>query len=115
MGMLFGVWFLREAAESRPEDGEGGTTALDLVVRTRETGATTQQIVDALWVSCRLHLPVHAELTQVEIPSEGSATFLLTPALGRTEERKFVGCLEDAVIDRVNAEVTRFETTDEGS
>jgi hypothetical protein len=81
-------------------------------VSTRETGASAGQIADALWVSCRLHLPADAELTAMEVTGERSATLHLTPALGRTQERKFVGCLEDAVIDRVNADVIHFEASD---
>jgi hypothetical protein len=108
--LLVGVWFLREAAESRPETGEQGTSALDLVVSTRETGATTDQIVSALWVSCRLRLPSDAELVSLEVTGVRRAHLVITPALGRTHHRQFVGCLEDAIIDRVSAEVTRFET-----
>jgi hypothetical protein len=109
--MVAGVAFLHEVAESRPQATTGGTTALDLVVSTRETGATTAQIADALWVSCRLRLPANAELIELEITGAHTASLHFTPALGRTAEQKFVGCLEDAVIDRVSADVTRFETT----
>jgi uncharacterized membrane protein len=111
--LLLGVWFLREAAESRPESGESGTTTLELTVATRESGDTTEQITDALWVACRLRLPSDAELLALDVTSNRTAKLAITPALGRTERRKFVGCLEDAVIDRVSAEVTRFETQPE--
>ncbi len=106
---VVGVWFLREHTESRPDGGQGGTTELDLRVLTRETGASVAQLVDALWVSCRLRLPSTARLESLEVTGPETATVVLSPALGRTDRRQFVGCVEDITIDRVNAWVTRYE------
>lgn len=108
-GCAAGVWFLREQTESRPDGGRGGTTELDLRVLTRETGASVPQLVDALWVSCRLRLPATARLESLEVTGPETASVVLSPALGRTDHRQFVGCVEDITIDRVNAWVTRYE------
>jgi hypothetical protein len=108
--LLVGIWFLREAAESRPEPGSGGSTALVIEVSTRETGSTTQQIVDALWIACRLRLPGDAELVSSRVLEKGEAQLVVTPALGRTDRRRFVGCLEDAVLDRVQAKVVSWRS-----
>jgi hypothetical protein len=108
--LLSGVWFLREAAESRPDAGRSGTTTLQLEVRTRETGSTTAQIVDALWIACRLRLPADAVLVASDVVAPGEAELVVSPALGRTDHRQFVGCLQDAVLDRVRADVTGWET-----
>jgi hypothetical protein len=109
--LLVGVGFLREAAESRPDAGEGGSTTLLLEVSTRETGSTTQQIVDALWIACRLRLPPDAELLSARVVGPGEAELVVAPSLGRTDHRKFVGCLEDAVLDRVVADVTAWQSS----
>jgi hypothetical protein len=111
VGMLMvGVWFLREAAESRPGGGGPGTTTVELEISTRETGATMDQLVDALWVACRLRLPVDARLVSAEVATSGRAVLEVAPSLGETDERQFTGCLGDAVLDRVDADITRVET-----
>jgi hypothetical protein len=110
-GLLVGIWFLREAAESRPGGGGAGTTTVELEISTRESGATTEQLVDALWVACRLRLPRDAEMVAAEVPAPGRAVLAVSPALGETDRRQFTGCLGDTVLDRVDADITRVETT----
>lgn len=109
--LMMGIWFLREAAESRPGGGGSGTTAIELEIETRETGATTQQLVDALWVACRLRLPVDARLVSAAVRSPGQAEMVVAPGLGETDRRQFAGCLGDTILDRVDADVTGMQTT----
>jgi hypothetical protein len=109
--LLIGIGFLREAAESRPGGGGTGTTTVELEISTREVGARTEQLVDALWVACRLRLPRDAELVSAVVPAPGQAVMAVSPALGETDRRQFTGCLGDTVLDRVDADITRVETT----
>lgn len=109
--LLFGIWFLREAAESRPGGGGAGTTTIEMEISTRESGATTDQLVDALWVACRLRLPRDAELVSSDVVAPGRAVLAVSPALGETDRRQFTGCLGDTVLDRVDADIIRAETT----
>lgn len=110
IGMMLGIWFLREATEARPGGGEPGTTTVELDIATRESGATTEQLVDAFWVACRLRLPRDAELVSAEVVVPGHAVMTLTPVLGDTDQRQFAGCVGDGILDRVDADVIRVET-----
>jgi uncharacterized membrane protein len=109
VGLAVGILFLRAATQARPGGGETGTTVAELEISTRETGATMEQLVDALWVACRLRLPSDADLVSSTVDSGGNATLVVTPALGETDQRQFAGCLGDTVLDRVDADVTRVE------
>lgn len=110
IAMMLGIWFLREATESRPGGGDPGTTTIELGIATRESGATTEQLVDAFWVACRLRLPRDAELVSAEVVVPGRAVLTLTPLLGDTDQRQFAGCVGDGILDRVDADVIRVET-----
>lgn len=104
-----GLWVLRDATQARPGGEGAGTTYVELEISTRETGATMAQLVDALWVACRLRLPADAALVSSEVDARGAAVLVVTPSLGPTDQRQFAGCLGDTVLDRVDADVTRVE------
>jgi len=108
-GLLVGLLFLRAATQARPGGGQAGTTHVELHISTRESGATMEQLVDALWVACRLRLPSDADLVSSEVDAGGRATLVVTPALGETDQRQFAGCLGDTVLDRVDADVKTVE------
>ncbi|MFA9563322.1 MAG: hypothetical protein ACERLM_01240, partial [Acidimicrobiales bacterium] len=54
-------------------------------------------------------LPDETQLIESAETPGALGRLVIAPALGRTSQRRFVGCLEDATIDRVHAEVVSTE------
>lgn len=96
---------LADATQARPDpDLEGFASVLELEVSAAD-GVAGRADADALVVACRPRLPAGAEVTRTEAIGEGRVQLTIEPALGRTGMRRYQGCLEDATIDLVEAEV----------
>ena len=101
-----GVFGLREATQNRPDPvREGTATELTIEVRTRD-GYPAVLGAQGLWGMCqqtvsdaRLRQPL-AEL------GGGRFTLVVEPALGSNATRRLRGCLEDATVPRVWADLT---------
>ena len=99
---LFG---LREATQNRPDPvREGTATELTLQVRTRG-GYPAVLGAHGLWGLCQQTVSqarLRAPVTEV---GEGRFTFVVEPALGTHAGRRLRGCLEDATVPRVSADL----------
>lgn len=101
-----GLFGLREATQNRPDPvREGTATELTLQVRTRD-GYPAVLGAQGLWGMCqqtvsdnRLRQPL-AEL------GGGRFSLVVEPALGSNATRRLRGCLEDATVPRVWANLT---------
>jgi hypothetical protein len=81
-----------------------GSTSVTLEISRRNTTRSITGTAEALFIACRHtvgHSHVMSDLTIVN----GNAKFLVAPAIGEHATRRFVGCLEDALFDRVSANV----------
>ena len=97
---------LREFTQARLEPASADeVTAIEISVSQRQSNQPVLSIADALWVSCRLRVPSSVGLVEIGATGSNSAELVLHPALGETDRRQFVGCMQDATIDRVNARV----------
>ena len=96
---------LREATMTRhtPMDP---STEMELVLQasTNVPGADVDEMVEALFVSCQLQVSTNPTGPPTPL---GGDTYLLgmRPALDESDQRQLVGCLEDAVLDRLQASV----------
>ena len=105
-----GIAALRDATMSTTEPvDEDAVLVLTLDVDTREAFGAVDDLVEALYVSCRVRLPDDTRLVEaIETPG-ALGRLVVAPAVGRTSGRRFIGCLEDATIDRVTAQVVSKE------
>ncbi len=105
------VSVLWDVAVNRPDPTlVGQVSSLELAVSQKSFGArSVDDVTEALWIFCRGTLPANTRLVAIEALRGDRVRVTLAPAIGRNSERRFVGCLEDATLDLVQADVTRFE------
>ncbi len=105
---------LADATQNRPDVERAGTTVVDLEISTKGGGAPTMsEAAEALWAACRALLPAHitrVSLTPVLPTRPDRQRLRLDGVVGQNARRRFVGCLEDATIDRSQARVIDFST-----
>lgn len=106
-----GVDALRDATMTMPEEPETDSALeITLDVDTREAfGGSTSDLVLALYVACRVRLPDETRAVEIADSAEGVGRLVVAPAIGPTSQRRLIGCLEDATLDRVSAEVVSVE------
>ncbi len=108
--VAIGIAALRDATMSTPDPADpDAVMVLTLDVDTREAFGSVDDLAEALYVACRVRLPDDTQLIESAEAPGALGRLVVAPALGRTSERRFVGCLEDATIDRVNADVVSTE------
>ena len=106
-----GLDVLADATQNRPDMALPDMhTTVALEVSTKSAGRASEQLIEALWVTCRGTLSSRAELTSLTSLGGNRAALEIRPALGTHAVRRFRGCLEDATMDRVQARVLRLET-----
>jgi hypothetical protein len=102
-----GIDVLADATQSRPSpDATAGGTVVTLEVEQRRLGHPPDELAEALWVACRNVAPARARLDSVRSRGDGVVDLEIEPALGELRRRRLFGCLEDATLDRVRADVT---------
>ena len=103
---VIGIDFLRDETMSTPDPPDpDAVMVLTLDIDTREAFGSVDDLGEALYVACRVRLPDDTQLIESTETPGGLGRLVVAPALGTTSKRRFVGCLEDATIDRVNANV----------
>ena len=90
-----------------PPGRPGTSTAYVLWVEFRGVSGDPLGVSETLTSSCRALLD---ERTEIEIAEEGGAVVMrVGPSPGYNDERRFLGCLNDAALDRVRVEAERLE------
>ncbi len=102
---VLGVGALADATQSRPETrpAPGSTTRISFAVEARRypSGSDAGQ---ALWIACQGTLSSRTlALTQT---AGGAYQAVVQPSLGQLAQRRLIGCLEDATVDRLRGHVT---------
>ncbi len=104
-GILAGTQLLL----SRPEPPDPRrAVAVDMVVMRRNLEQPDLEVGMALWSTCRVRVPQAVQLASLEPtdPSDPARLRLtMSPAPGESDTKEFVGCVQDAVIERVRADV----------
>jgi hypothetical protein len=91
-----------------PADAER-TMHVDLLVIRRDLDRTDADVARALWAVCRVRVHEHVKLVSlapVAGAEPGTFRMTLSPAPGTSDAREFLGCLQDAVIERARTDVT---------
>lgn len=113
-GAVVAVDALRDLTESRSQpEAEGVATLIELRVEERRTERPATQTAEALWVACRSTVHDHVELTGVQSTSGSIVELTLAPPLDELESLRLRGCLGDATLDLVRAQVVGFHTVDD--
>ena len=86
-----------------------GTTHLDLQVVYGRPAAVVDT-AEAFWAVCRAALPSGIDVVDITATGSDRVRMSLSPALGRHGSRRFLGCVEDVTLDRVQASVVGVET-----
>jgi len=103
-GILIGFQLLL----SKPEPPDPGRTVIvDMLVMRRNLEQRDLDVGLALWSVCRVRMPQEVGLDSLAPDASDPARLRLTmsPAPGESDAKEFVGCLQDALIERVRAYV----------
>jgi hypothetical protein len=104
-----GILAMAQWLLSVPEEPDPGrAVTVDLVVMRRNLEQPDRDVGLALWTACRVRVPESVHLQSLEpIDDSDPARLRLTmsPGPGESDTTEFVGCLQDAVIERVRAYV----------
>ena len=99
------VQVLAEATQSRPDASARPASTSILVAVDQKTGEPVLDTAAALWVACRPVLPARNR-PAVRLRAEGDAVlFVLEPGIRDLTTRRLTGCLADATLASVRAEV----------
>ena len=104
-GILAGIQLLVSVPE--PPDPERAVS-VDLAVMRRDLEQLDLDVGMALWTVCRARIPEQVQLESlqpVDASDPAQLRMTLSPAPGASDTQEFVGCVQDAVIDRVRADV----------
>jgi len=106
------VWMLREATQSRPDPlPRPARTEVELAFRQRSGLREPTELAVALWSACsqRLPSPRRVQLQRIEAgPTPDRAMLVLDHTVGTHARRRLVGCMEDVILDDVQADVLRI-------
>ena len=112
-GILVGFQLLLSVPE--PPD-PGRAVSVDMVVMRRDLEQQDLDVGLALWSVCRVRIPQEVQLDSLE-PTDASdparMRLIMSPAPGESDTKEFVGCLQDAVIERVRAFALAVDDIDE--
>src|SRR4029453_19202470 len=93
-----------DRTQNRPDAWVIGTrSVVRYDVDVRGTRQPITEATRALWYAGADKIP--NELVDLEVGSGGTGVATVTPALGPHDRKRITGCLEDAVIDRIQGDV----------
>ena len=103
---------LGDLTQNRPDpDIIGKSGAITLEITRHGWTRSEASAAKSLWAACKGTVGKDMRATGFVPNTDGTLTMLVTPAPGESAQRRLTGCLEDAVLDNVQAGVVGFETT----
>lgn len=105
LGTVQAVDLVADATQSRSSPAAPGAMEITMEVSVRGRTAGVDATAEALWVACRNVLNRQVVAGTPAAIGDGLYRFRVTPAAGEHARRRLVGCLEDATLDRVTADV----------
>lgn len=104
--LVVSIQLIADATQDRPDLTDLGRSA-DVVVRVDRRFTTRSEVLtaEAIFVACR-HLLGHGRTaSDFRAIGDGEVAFSVTPSFGEHAQRKLVGCIEDALFDRISVSV----------
>lgn len=107
---LGGVLALKDATKFEGRIERDGMTHVVFEVDTRNYHHDVADAAASLWYTCVAVVNWEESTAPGRVATADGDTFEATvhPALGEDSSRRFRGCLEDATIDKVSADVTEM-------
>jgi hypothetical protein len=105
---LTGVYFLREATESRHTRQDPDSrmeVVIEVASRDRPAAYSTADLGRSLVLACRVEVASHVVDERIDDLGGGRLRFVMQPSLDESDRRQLDGCLEDAEVDHVQADV----------
>jgi hypothetical protein len=102
------VEVLANATQTRPAPLIGGATVIELDVAQHRAARPVVDAAEALVVACHGSLPRGAAVTRVTRIDADTVELEVSARLREPRRRRFFGCLEDATLDLVSADVVRW-------
>jgi hypothetical protein len=103
--LVVGLVTLADATQNRPDDlSAGSSTTIAFDVYTNQ-GMDSLTAAQQLWQACSGTIPSRVQTRSFRATTDGSITVDVRPALGVYGERRLRGCLEDAMLDNIQAAV----------
>jgi hypothetical protein len=97
---------IADATQSRGDDSaSGGSTTIDLRISQRRAERPPEVVAQALWTACQNTVGVEITLVAVDATGTDHVRLTLDAGLGDLARRRLFGCLEDATLDLVRADV----------
>ena len=113
-GASAGVDWLGDKIQTRPEVRHEGTiTRVEIELRGTRSAARPEQTAAILWGTCSHTLRGHVGQETIRSLGDGRIELLVPADITPGAEQRVRGCLEDAVVDRVQASVISVEPTTE--
>jgi len=101
-----------DAIQTRPDVVEAAThTTIEVRLRGATADQYTERSAAHLWGTCSHVLYNRGIGTTIEVLDAGQVAFVVPSDIGPHGRQRLRGCLEDAVIDRVQARVVRIGRT----
>lgn len=101
---VVGLGALADATQNRPDERVAGSvTEVAFTVSTRDHRHGDAGAAAALWAVCAGTVP--GDVSPAPAERDGVFEVTVRPAIGEHGENRLVGCLEDATLDRVLADV----------
>jgi len=104
------IQYLADMTQDRPDLGRVAASAdIVLDIDRRATRRSPVLTAEALFVACRHTIGTARDADGFTHLGDGRVAFTVTPSFGEHAQRRFVGCLEDALFDRISASVVSLE------
>jgi hypothetical protein len=102
--------WLGDALQTRPDQRRSGVaTSIELELRGAHSLVRPEELAATLWGTCSHVLQSANGPTTIDHVGPARVRFLVGNDIGAHAEERLRGCLQDAVVDRVQARVVRWE------
>ena len=111
LGLVFGLYAgidaLADLTQNRPDVLEArGSTSLVMTVNASDSDFYSPLVAArGLWNHCRGTINQSSPVPGRLRTGDGLVTLVLEPAIGENTQKRLVGCLQDATIDHVSADI----------
>lgn len=110
-GGVAAIDWLGDALQSRPDNRRGDVaTRVDVELRGASSAARPTQAAATLWGTCSHVLRGSVGSAAIHDIGGGSVRLVIPVEIGEHAEERLRGCLQDAVVDRVQATVVAWES-----
>jgi hypothetical protein len=106
---------LRDATMSHPEKPAGAATYIDLRIDQRGPTRDVRDVAAALTTACRHRLSGPVDVRTVEVVGPSQVQIVVRPGLGELRRRRYFGCLDDVILERVSSHVISYRASPEAT